>query len=167
MKSNLKKKTKEKKKEPKKVISSKKRKQKKEEEVSKPTYIRAVGRRKTAVAEVRLFPETKEKGFLVNKREVNTYFPEFELQKIIFAPLKKTSLNLLKKAKIEVLVKGGGKRAQAEALMLGLSRVLVKLYPETRKMLKSEGYLTRDPRMKERKKFGLKKARRAPQWSKR
>jgi len=130
-------------------------------------YIRAIGRRKTAVAEVRIFPKAEEKGFFVNKKEPNKYFPEFELQKIIFAPLKKTNLDLLKKGRIEALVRGGGKRGQAEALMLGIARALVKLYPETKKILKAQGYLTRDPRMKERKKFGLKKARRAPQWSKR
>lgn len=133
---------------------------------TKKEYIEEIGRRKTATARVRIFPKSKEKSqFLVNKREVITYFPEFELQKIIFLPLKKT--DFFNKFKIETKVEGGGKRGQAEALQLGLARALIKIDKNLREILRSEGYLKRDPRMTERKKFGLKKARKAPQWSKR
>ncbi|MCZ2845878.1 MAG: 30S ribosomal protein S9, partial [Candidatus Bathyarchaeota archaeon] len=124
----------------------------------------AVGRRKTATARVRIFPSIKEKTFLVNKKEATLYFTDFELQKNIFSPLEKTGL--LNKFKVEILVRGGGKRGQAEAVILGLSRSLVNMDSKLREILRSSGYLTRDPRMKERKKFGLKKARRAPQWQK-
>jgi len=128
-------------------------------------YIEAVGRRKTASARVRIFQQSKDKTFFVNKKEVNYYFPNFELQKIIFSPLNKT--NLENKFKIEVSVKGGGRRGQAEAVRLGIARALVQIDEKLRGNLKSLGYLTRDPREKERKKFGLKGARRAPQWHKR
>lgn len=136
------------------------------EKETKKEYIEEIGRRKTATARVRIFPKSKEKSqFLVNKKEATLFFPEFELQKILFLPLKKT--NFFNKFKIEAKVEGGGKRGQAEALQLGLARALIKIDKNLREILGSEGYLKRDPRMKERKKFGLKKARKAPQWSKR
>jgi len=137
------------------------REQKKEVE----KYIEAIGRRKTASARVRIFQNPKEKIFLVNKKEARLYFPDFELQNIIFSPLKKT--NSENKFKIETQVRGGGKRGQAEAIRLGIARVLFQIDEKLKGILKSAGYLTRDPREKERKKFGLKGARRAPQWSKR
>ncbi|MGC9031215.1 MAG: 30S ribosomal protein S9 [Minisyncoccia bacterium] len=123
----------------------------------------AIGRRKTAIARVRLF---KGKGeILVNDKKFTEYFPVKFYQEIVLSPLK--LLKLFDKVKISAILKGGGISAQAEALRLGISRALVKLNQEYRKRLKSFGFLTRDPRVKERKKPGLKRARKAPQWSKR
>ncbi len=128
-------------------------------------YFGAVGRRKTAVARVRIYPKATKKEFLVNEKDYKNYFPTFETKEITLAPLK--LINLEDKFSISVKVKGGGFHAQAEALRHGLSRALVKFNPEFRKRLKKAGYLTRDPRMRERKKFGRKRARKSPQWSKR
>ena len=127
-------------------------------------YFAAVGRRKTAIARVRLFPQ-REKTFLVNKKPLEVYFPIFEQQRTVIAPLEK--MNCLDKFKISTIVKGGGLSSQAQALSHGIARALVLFNPDFRKKLKKAGYLTRDPRMRERKKFGLKRARRAPQWQKR
>lgn len=126
-------------------------------------YYEATGRRKTAVARVRLF--TKGDGFLVNGKPYEEYFSNLELQRIAEDALKK--MKLLNRFQISVKVSGGGIHSQSEALRHGLGRVLVKFNPEFRKRLKRAGFLMRDPREKERRKFGLKKARRAPQWSKR
>lgn len=128
------------------------------------TYLFGVGRRKSAVARVRFI----EKGtgvFAVNDRVVDTYFPTYELQHIVRAPL--VNLDGASQFDVSARVHGGGIRGQAEAIRLGLSRVLVKFNPALRSALKHEGFLTRDPRVKERKKYGLKRARRAPQWQKR
>lgn len=127
-------------------------------------YIETVGRRKTAVARVRIWTKG-EKAFLVNNKPCDKYFSIFELQKIAMESLEK--MNLLDKLRVQVQVKGGGITAQAEAIRHATARVLVKINPNFRKRLKKAGYLTRDPRMRERKKFGLKRARRAPQWAKR
>lgn len=127
-------------------------------------YFGAVGRRKTAVARVRIYPKTK-KGFLINDKDYQDYFPTFETRETAMAPLK--LINLEDKFSVSVKVKGGGFHAQAEAVRHGLARALVKFNPEFRKRLKKAGYLTRDPRMRERKKFGKKRARKSPQWSKR
>ena len=130
---------------------------------TKEKFIEGIGRRKTAVARVRIFPQ--KRGFFVNDQEPEKYFPSFvEVEKAI-SPLK-----LLKKENdflVLAKVRGGGKSAQAEAIRLGLARALVVFNPEFRKELKEAGFLKRDPRMRERKKFGLKRARRAPQWQKR
>lgn len=126
-------------------------------------YFEAVGRRKTSVARVRLF--TKGGDFIVNNKLYTEYFPTLELQKIAEDSLKK--MKLFGRFKVTVKVTGGGIHSQSEALRHGLARALVKFNPDFRKRLKRAGFLRRDPRMKERKKFGLKKARRAPQWSKR
>jgi len=128
-------------------------------------YIEAVGRRKTAVARVRIWPKDPQKEFLVNGKPYQEYFPSFDLQYIVKEALKK--VDCLDKFKISVLVRGGGLHGQAEAIRHGIARALVLLEPEFRKKLKRAGFLTRDPRMRERKKFGLKRARRAPQWQKR
>lgn len=128
-------------------------------------YIETIGRRKTSMSRVRFYLESKDKEIIINKKELENYFPEFELQKIILAPLEKT--NSLNKYRIEILAKGGGKRGQAEAIKLGLSRALIKINPKFKEILSPLGYLRRDPRKKERKKFGFKKARKAPQWQKR
>jgi len=133
--------------------------------VVKPTkYFEAIGRRKTAIARVRFFPQG-EKLFLVNEKPYQNYFPTLELQQIAEASLSK--MNCLDKFRISAIVRGGGLVSQAEALRHGISRALILFNPDFRKRLKRAGYLTRDPRMRERKKFGLKRARRAPQWSKR
>lgn len=126
-------------------------------------YYYGLGRRKTAVARVRLY---KGKGeFLINDKEAKQYFPTLELQTIIEGPLKLT--NLLGQFRVSVKVRGGGPKSQAEAVRLGIARALVVFDKDLKKELKTAGFLKRDPRMKERKKPGLKKARRAPQWRKR
>lgn len=126
-------------------------------------YTKAVGRRKLAVAQVRLYE--KGKGvIIVNGMKLSKYFPG-DVLGIIVQPLK--SLSKLKDYNFSVIVKGGGKRGQADATRLGISRALLALDEENRDALKLNGYLTRDPRRKERKKPGLKKARKRPQWSKR
>lgn len=127
-------------------------------------YIEAVGRRKTSTARVRITEGSKE-SVVVNDKDVPTYFPTLELQKIVSEALEKSKV--VGKFAITVKVVGGGIHSQAEALRHGLSRALVTFDEETRKRLKKLGFLKRDPRMKERRKFGLKKARKAPQWSKR
>jgi len=127
-------------------------------------YTEAVGRRKTAVARVRLFEGSKNE-FAVNERDLNSYFPTSELQTRIKEVL--TVANIPTKFKVSAKITGGGIHAQAEALRHGIARALVKIDEELRKTIKKEGFLKRDPRVKERKKFGLKKARKSPQWSKR
>lgn len=127
-------------------------------------YVCAVGRRKTAVAQVRLHG-SKTKKFLVNDRPVEEYFATPEQLKIVMSPFVKTKCDDV--FEITVLVKGGGLHAQAEAIRLGISRALVDLAPSLRSPLKKFGFVKRDPRKKERKKFGLRGARRRPQWSKR
>lgn len=126
-------------------------------------YIEAVGRRKTAIARVRLFTRSGE--FSVNGKLYSDYFPTMALQKTVEDAFKK--MKLWERFRVSALVSGGGIRAQAEAIRHGLARCLINFNPDFRKRLKKAGFLTRDPRMKERKKFGLKKARRAPQWQKR
>lgn len=126
-------------------------------------YFEAVGRRKTAVARVRLF--TRAGDFTVNSKPYAAYFPTMDLQRIVEDAPKK--MKLWEHFRISVKVGGGGARSQAEAVRHGLARSLIKFNQDFRKRLKRAGFLTRDPRMKERKKFGLKKARRAPQWAKR
>ena len=128
-------------------------------------YIEAVGRRKTSVARIRLFSESREGGYSVNQKESAIYFPTPELQKIVFDPLSK--IKNLSKFRITAKVTGGGIHSQAEAVRHAVSRALIILDSESRKKLKKAGFLMRDARMKERRKFGLKKARKAPQWSKR
>jgi len=129
-----------------------------------PRYIEGLGRRKTAVARVRLFSKGEER-FLVNNIDYRQYFSTPFLQRLASEALSKT--DLVEKLGLEIIVRGGGIKAQAEAVRLGISRALVGLAPEAYKKLRKLGYLTRDPRMRERKKFGLKRARKAPQWQKR
>lgn len=129
----------------------------------KERYFEAVGRRKTSVARVRLF--TKGNEFIVNGKELKTYFPTPDLQKTAEDAIRK--MKLLERFKVSVKVKGGGKYSQAEAIRHGMARALTLINPDFRKRLKKAGFLRRDPRAKERKKFGLKRARRAPQWTKR
>lgn len=127
-------------------------------------YIEAIGRRKTASARIRITPASRF-AFLVNSRELSTYFPTEGMQKAVSSPFEKSGTD--QKFKVTAIVRGGGIEAQAEAVRHGIARALVEFNHDFRKNLKSAGYLKRDPRMKERRKFGLKKARKAPQWSKR
>lgn len=126
-------------------------------------YVEGVGRRKTAVARVRV--TSGEGHFLVNGEAVKQYFPLPRLESVVAAPFAK--LKLEEKFDVSAHVTGGGVKAQAEAVRLGLSRALAIKNPELERHLHKLGFLTRDPRMVERKKYGLKKARRAPQWAKR
>jgi len=124
----------------------------------------ATGKRKTAIAQVQYFPKGKGK-ISINKKTVKEYFPVFDLFQIVLSPLK--LLNQEKVFDFRIKVHGGGMKSQAEAARLGIARALVSFDPEWRKELKSAGFLRRDARKKERKKPGLKRARRAPQWAKR
>lgn len=130
---------------------------------SKRTYLYAIGRRKTAVARVRYYKKTPG-DFEVNGKKFDLFFDTAELRKIAESPLKLTNHAA---NKITVKVQGGGKKSTAESVRLGIARILLQIDPELRAVLKAAGYLTRDPRKKERKKPGLKRARRAPQWAKR
>jgi len=127
-------------------------------------YFEAVGRRKTSVARVRLFSKGDAK-ITVNEKKAEDYFPTPELMSIVEDPLKK--MKLLGKFRVLVKVSGGGVKSQAEALRHGIARALVEFNADFRKRMKKAGFLIRDPRMKERRKFGLKKARKAAQWRKR
>ncbi len=149
---------------PKVTKKEKERKEKEKKEKQTEKYYEAVGRRKTAVARVRLFTKG-EKVFLVNDKPVDEYFPTLELRKTAQGSLE--AMKCLDKFRVLVKVKGGGIRGQAEAIRHGTARALVLINPNFKKRLKKLGYLKRDPRVRERKKPGLKRARRAPQWSKR
>ena len=127
-------------------------------------YFESLGRRKTATSRVRL-SQGGEKTFLINGRPLENYFPTFELQEIVLSPLK--LMDSVGQFTISAKIKGGGLHGQAEAVRHGITKSLVLFNPDFRKTLKKAGYLTRDSRMRERKKFGLKRARRAPQWQKR
>lgn len=128
----------------------------------KGRFTKAIGRRKTATARVRLY----QGGglIMVNGQEAKKYFTE-ELSAVIIQPLKLTGL--VKDFNISVSVAGGGKKGQAEAVRHGIARALLLINPELRASLKAKNLIRRDARQKERKKPGLKKARRAPQWAKR
>ena len=127
------------------------------------THFLGTGRRKKSVARVRLLPGTGK--ITINKRDIDDYFGMETLKMIVRAPL--TLTNTLTKYDVLVNVYGGGTTGQAGAIRHGISRALLIAQPELRPALKKAGYLTRDPRMKERKKYGLHAARRAPQFSKR
>lgn len=133
-------------------------------EKTKKTYVESIGRRKTSTARVRMTPSTKQ-SFEINEKDMATYFPTEELQKIITDAFNITEGKVT--YTITVHVSGGGIHSQAEAIRHGISRTLVKEDDTQKTTLKKAGFLKRDPRMKERRKFGLKKARKAPQWSKR
>jgi len=136
------------------------------QEKTKEKYFYATGRRKTSVAKVRLYDGVKEKGITVNDKDYQEYFAKNNtLIEKVKSPLK--LLNFEDRFKISVKVLGGGPNGQAEAIRLGISRVLLVIDADLRKELKAHDYLTRDPRTVERKKPGLKKARRASQWKKR
>jgi small subunit ribosomal protein S9 len=131
---------------------------------TKHTYIEAVGRRKTARARVRI-TEGKQHAIEVNGKPFSEYFTLKDEQMTVESAFVEASLP--KKFIVTARVTGGGIKAQSEALRHGISRALVAYDLTLRVPLKQKGFLKRDPRVKERRKFGLKKARRAPQWSKR
>jgi len=126
-------------------------------------FIQAVGRRKQAVAQVRLY-EAGQGALMINGLRASQYFPG-EGFNLITQPLKVTGHN--RDFNFSIIVKGGGKSGQIEAVRLGISRAILIFDPATKEALKVNGFLTRDPRQVERKKPGLRKARKAPQWSKR
>lgn len=128
-------------------------------------YFEAVGRRKTSVARVRIFPEDKSKSIVINDRTPDDFFSTKELYTKANSPLRK--IQKLDEVSISIKTTGGGPTGQAEAIRLGIARALVKYDTELRLRFKKAGFLKRDPRAKERKKYGLRGARRAPQWSKR
>lgn len=127
-------------------------------------YFEATGRRKTAIARVRIFTRG-EKHFTVNNKPYQEYFSVEEDRDTAIASMR--TMKCLDKFRVTALVRGGGRGAQAEAIRHGTARALVEFNNNFKKRLRKVGYLTRDPRMRERKKFGLKRARRAPQWAKR
>ena len=131
---------------------------------SKNPYKYGTGRRKSSVARVHLF-ENGTGSITINGRSIDEYFGLETLKMVVRQPLNAT--NTLGKVDIVATVEGGGVSGQAGALRHGISRALLLLNPDYRPLLKKAGFLTRDPRMKERKKYGLKAARRAPQFSKR
>lgn len=128
-------------------------------------YIEGIGRRKTATARVRLTPSSST-TITVNGKPHNEYFKHLSLQEVLTAVLDTKDAGI-QDYTISAKVLGGGISAQAEAIRLGVARALVKEKAERRIPLKREGYLKRDPRSVERKKFGLRKARKRPAWSKR
>lgn len=138
----------------------------KTKDIPKGSYYEAVGRRKSAVARVRLFNKGKDKSDVtINGKSLKDYFPTDKLQKTAIS-----SLEIMKaddRFKVTAKITGGGIQGQAEALRHALARALVEFNLEFRKRLKKATFLKRDPRVKERRKFGLKKARKSPQWSKR
>lgn len=131
---------------------------------SETKYFEAVGRRKTAIARVRIHEGGKH-AHVVNDKPLTDYFATKDLQSLALASLEKVGQN--GNFSISAKINGGGTSSQAEAVRLGVARALLKFDMTLRGTLKAEGYLKRDPRAVERKHFGLKKARRAPQWSKR
>ena len=135
-----------------------------EKKPSTKEYYRAIGRRKTATAAVKLFKSSKT-SYDINGKTLEVYFPTAELKKIVTGAFE--TATPAEKFEVVVTTKGGGSHAQAEAVRHGISRALVLFDGELRGTLKKAKMLKRDPRQVERKKFGLKKARKSPQWSKR
>lgn len=128
-------------------------------------YVPAVGRRKRAIARVRIAKDNaKGVNIVINGKDYKEYLPYFEWQEDILEPLKVAGRENIS---VSVKVEGGGVKGQVDAIKHGISRALLKTDEELRTSLRKEGLLTRDSRIKERKKPGLRKARRAPQWSKR
>jgi small subunit ribosomal protein S9 len=130
----------------------------------KVKYFEAVGRRKTAIARARITPAAKQ-SITINDQDVAEYFVTKEMQVIAEAAFVQSKI--AQKFKVTAILTGGGIHSQSEALRHAISRALLDYDLELRKKLKKLGFLKRDPRAKERRKFGLKKARKSPQWSKR
>lgn len=134
------------------------------EDTQTKKYIQTVGRRKQAVAQVRLYPAGKGE-VVVNTKKLEDFFPVQTLQQSVNAPFAATGTE--SQFDVTVQVKGGGITGQAESVRMGIARALVEHNPELRTTLKKLGFLKRDARVKERKKYGKRGARRSPQWSKR
>ena len=130
----------------------------------KGRYTETTGRRKTAVARVRLFEDSKT-SFLINDRDISDYLSRDELVALVKSVFSESGTE--KSYFVSIHVKGGGEASQTDAICHGIARALTEIDPDQRHKLKKAGFLKRDPRRKERKKFGLKKARKSPQWSKR
>ena len=128
-------------------------------------YYEAVGRRKSATARVRLYPAGETPEIVVNGKAMSDYFPRLVDQQNLAEPLRLTETE--SQFNVSVIVKGGGITGQAGAVRLGIARALTKVDETLRAPLKKGGFMTRDPRAKERKKPGLKRARKAPQYTKR
>jgi small subunit ribosomal protein S9 len=135
--------------------------------IGKGKYIEAVGRRKRSSARVRIWDNDSDKEFniIINGKNYLEYFQSIEFRKIVESALKKIKAG--SNYKVTVKVSGGGVRGQAEAIRLGIARALVSLNSEWKPRFKKSGFLTRDPREVERKKYGKRKARKEEQWSKR
>lgn len=132
----------------------------------KGKYFYGTGRRKSSVSRVRLYVDQKGKNtVLVNGRDYQDYFGTLELNKVVEDCFR--VLGIKEKVAVSAVLSGGGIKGQADALRHGIARALVSWDESTKLALRENGFLTRDPRKKERKKPGLKKARRAPQWQKR
>jgi small subunit ribosomal protein S9 len=136
-------------------------------EIGKGRYIEGIGRRKTATARVRIWDNDKKKSFniIINDIDYQKYFANLELRKIVESPLKKIRAQDV--YRVTIKVRGSGPRGQAEAIRLGLSRALSSLNNDWKKKFRQLGFLTRDPRQVERKKYGQRKARKEEQWQKR
>lgn len=132
--------------------------------MSQSTFIKGIGRRKSAVAQVRLV-NGGSGTMSINERTFDSYLPTKILQQIVKSPLVLTGTESM--FDVGVLVKGGGMSGQADSIRLGISRALIAFNPDFKTVLKKQGFLTRDARIRERKKYGKKSARRSPQWSKR
>jgi small subunit ribosomal protein S9 len=129
-------------------------------------YIEGIGRRKRATARVRIYMDDQANGaFVVNGKDVKDFFPRFGDFHTLTGPL--TDTELIGSVDVTVLIEGGGITGQTDAVRLGLARALVKYDENLRNVLRGGGHLTRDPRVKERKKPGLKRARKAPTYTKR
>jgi small subunit ribosomal protein S9 len=131
--------------------------------VSNQTYDRGIGKRKCAIAQVKLFSGKGE--IIVNGKPYQDYFPRLEHRRHVEQPFKATDTT--GRFNVEAKVTGGGVTGQSEAIRHGIARALVKANEQFRPLLRQEGLLTRDARIKERKKYGLKRARKAPQYTKR
>lgn len=128
-------------------------------------YYEGIGRRKRSSARVRIYPEVRENIFIVNDKDVTEFFPRFGDYEVLAGPL--SDVDMEGQMAVTVLVQGGGITGQRDAVRLGLARALVEYDENLRSTLRDGDHLTRDPRVKERKKPGLKRARKAPTYTKR
>lgn len=136
------------------------------EQLEGARYYEGIGRRKRSSARVRIYPEVKENApFVVNGKDVREYFPRFGDYQILAGPLEDAEMGA--NVAVTVLIEGGGITGQRDSVRLGLARALVEYDENLRGVLRENGHLTRDPRVKERKKPGLKRARKAPTYTKR
>lgn len=148
------------------VVKKAKKEEAVKEEIKASRYFYAVGKRKTSIAQVKLYPDSKDaEEIIINDRKLEDYFTISRITDLVRSPLPVAGQD--KKFRVSAKVYGGGNSSQAEAVRLGIARALVEFDSELKKPLRDRGFMTRDARKVERKKPGLKKARRAPQWAKR